>query len=286
VTHASAPFHEAQRQVRRAVREASPFLERFARFGFAAKGLTYAIIGLLAALAPVGLTRGPTGTRGVLQTLLRQPVGTVLLAVVALGLLGFGLFQLMRAIEDPEHAGTDGKGIAKRIGWAGNALIHLGLVLLAIGLIAGLRKATGDGDDRSAQDWTAALMSYPFGRWAVAGMGVGILIYGATQVAAGVRGKLDPLLALTDLGDTARRWVRGVSRFGVAARGVVFGLIGVFLLAAAWHANAAEAHGLGGTLRELARQPYGPWLLAVTALGLVAYGVYDFVLARYRRIRV
>jgi hypothetical protein len=104
------------------------------------------------------------------------------------------------------------------------------------------------------------------------------------QIRRGVIGKLDKWLSFLDTGPTSRRWARGISRFGVAARGVVFALIGSFLVRAAYNVNAHEAKGLGGTLRTLAAEPHGAWLLGITALGLVAYGLYDFVLARFRRI--
>jgi hypothetical protein len=263
------------------------FIERFARFGFAIKGVVYCIIGALAALAPVGAGTRPTGTKGALRTLMDQPIGSLLLAVVAFGLLCFGLFQLLRAIEDPEHVGADAKGIARRIGWAWNALIHFGLVAIAAGMIVGLRRVSssaGGDDERQVRDWTATALSYPFGRWVVGGIGVGIIIYGLLQIQRGVIGKLDKWLSFLDASETARRWARGVSRFGVAARGVVFTLIGAFLIRAAYDFNAHEARGVGGTLRALAAEPYGAWLLGIAALGLVAYGLYDFVLARFRRI--
>jgi len=71
---------------------------------------------------------------------------------------------------------------------------------------------------------------------------------------------------------------------GLSARGVVFGIIGVFLIQAALHSNAGEALGLSGALRALEQQSYGQWVLGIVALGLVAYGFYMLVLARYRRI--
>ena len=95
---------------------------------------------------------------------------------------------------------------------------------------------------------------------------------------------LDKHLVLARLGATARRAVVWVSRFGQAARGVVFGMIGLFFILAAWRYNPAEAKGLAGALEALRRQPFGPWLLALVALGLIAYGIYQFVKARYRRI--
>jgi Domain of Unknown Function (DUF1206) len=262
------------------------FMEHFARFGFAIKGVVYCIIGALAALAPIGLGGArPTGTQGVLHTLFMQPVGSLLLAIVAFGLLCFGLFQLLRAIEDPEHEGRDAGAVARRIGWGCNALVQFALVAVAVGLLVGYRRAGAGEDEHQIRDWTATALSYPLGRWVVGGIGACIIVYGVLQIRGGVIGKLDKWLSFLDTTETSRRWARGVSRFGVAARGVVFALIGSFLIRAAYDFNPHEAKGLGGTLRTLAAEPHGAWLLGIAALGLVAYGLYDFVLARFRRIR-
>jgi hypothetical protein len=83
---------------------------------------------------------------------------------------------------------------------------------------------------------------------------------------------------------TERKWTKRSGQAGLAARGVVFCIIGVFLIQAALSANPEEARGLGGALDTLAAQPYGPYLLGAVALGLVGYGVYCAVNARYRRI--
>jgi hypothetical protein len=285
MTNPAIHFENARQHVRDAVRDVSPFLEHFTRFGFAAKGVVYLMIGILAAMAPVGMSDRPVGTRGALQKLFEQPVGWLLLAFIALGLLCFGLWQLMRAVEDPELEGTSWKAIFKRVGWAGNALIHFGFVLWAVSLIFGFRHA-GRGEDQKVHDWTAWAMSYPFGRWVIAGVGAGIVCYGIFALIAGIRGKLDKRLVLSEVGPDAKRWIRGVSRFGVSARGVVFAFIGMFLVRAAYHFTANEAHGLAGALGELLRQPYGKYLLATVAIGLIAYGLYDFVLARWRHIRI
>jgi hypothetical protein len=73
-------------------------------------------------------------------------------------------------------------------------------------------------------------------------------------------------------------------KLGLIARGVVFLIIGGFLIQAAWHIDASRARGLSGALEALARQPNGALLLGATAVGLAAFGVYSLLLARYRRI--
>jgi Domain of Unknown Function (DUF1206) len=81
-----------------------------------------------------------------------------------------------------------------------------------------------------------------------------------------------------------RRWVVPLGRWGFIARGLVFGIVGVFLVNAAVDANPREARGLGGALRALQAQPFGRVLFAITALGLFAFGIFQLVLAYYRRI--
>ena len=279
-------LHEARAHLREAAHRASPFVEKFARIGYAAKGVVYVTVGVLAAMSALGQGGETTGSKGAMQTLAHQPFGQVLLGLIALGLVGYSLWQFIRAIEDPENEGSDAKHVAKRIGIFGSGVIHFGLVLYALSILIGLGSAgQGDGSgDANAQSWSAKAMSYPMGRWLVAAAGVGIVIYGVRQLYRAFKADLDKRLRLFEMQPEARQTIVHVSRAGIAARGVVFSIIGVFLALAAYRENPNEAKGIGGALRTLQEQPYGPWLLAVVAFGLVAYGVYQFVKARYRQI--
>jgi hypothetical protein len=84
---------------------------------------------------------------------------------------------------------------------------------------------------------------------------------------------------MSELEDTAFTFLGVV---GHLARGVVFGLIGVFLVRAAWQYDPEEAIGLDGALAKVLRADYGDTLLGLVAAGLAAYGVYCFAEARYR----
>ena len=101
-----------------------------------------------------------------------------------------------------------------------------------------------------------------------------------------IEAKFRNKLKLAEMSPREERWATIAGRVGYAARGLTFGLIGSFLIQAALHANPDQARGLDGALKALANQPYGPWLLGLTAAGLVAYGAYMFVEGRYRRIAV
>ena len=284
MTNVTFSASELQHEVKRAVRRASPFVKRFARLGYAAKGLIYILVGALATMAAFGYGGRTDGSHGALHTLLGQPFGRVLVAAVGFGIACYAIWQFMRAIEDPENEGTDGKAIGKRAGYFISAVAHSALVVYAIHLATGaLGRVSGGGDDGAAS-LSAYVMSYPAGRWLVGAIGLGILIYGLWHLYAAYVSKLDKKLELSRLDADARRWMIRVSRFGVAARGVVFTIVGVFMMLAAYREAPGEARGLGGALGVLQQQPYGRWLLGTVALGLVAYGIYQLIMARYRRI--
>lgn len=280
----SHPVGRVQHHAEKSLAEAGPWIVWLARAGYAAKGVVYCVVGLLALLAAFGSGDGETtGSRGALHKILTQPFGVVLVSLLAVGLAGYALWCFLQAIIDPDRAGKDAKGAAKRVGKFFKGLVHSALVVAAVGMVTG-RESGGDGES-NIDRWTAKLMAMPWGVWLVGIVGASVLGYGVWQLIRAWRVNLDKMLSLGELPPETRRPVVNVSRFGIGARGVVFGVIGLGLILAAWHANPSEAKGVGESLRWVAQQPYGPWLLAVVAAGLMAYGFYEFVRAGYRVIR-
>ena len=129
-------------------------------------------------------------------------------------------------------------------------------------------------------------MALPFGRLLVGLGGLGFIGFGLWQCYKAYKTKFRKKLKHGEMGEHTSKFVKRVGQFGFVSRGVVFGVVGVFLIQAALHARAHEARGLGGALRALEEPPAGPWVLGVVALGLVAYGLLMFALALYRRLDV
>ncbi|WP_372618673.1 DUF1206 domain-containing protein [Falsiroseomonas sp.] len=254
-------------------------LELLARLGYAARGAVSLIIGVLALLAALGRGGGATGSKGALQTLFSQPAGAVLLGVVALGLFGFAMWRAFQSLLDADERGTNAKAIVLRIGQAVSAVIYVGLGVFALSLLFGWGQGSTEGGEESARDWTAWLLAQPFGRWLVGG--VGLAVAGA---ALGMGYKAWTASFTQHLAADAPRWVTTLGRVGYVARGIVFLVIGGFLLLAAWQSDASEARGLGGALASLQAQPFGQALFGLVAAGLAAFGAFEFAEARYRRI--
>ena len=278
------PVDRIQAEVHRAALHASPTIAALARLGYAAKGVVYVLIGGLAFLAAIGSRQDTEGSRGALHTLLDEPFGRVILALIAFGLAGYAVWCFIRATLDPERSGGGLKGVGKRAFNSLKGVIHVALVIAVIDMIRGAAAAAIGDEDEGIRDWTAWIMSFPLGVWLIGAVGLGVMAYGAVQFYKGWTSDLDDQLSLGRMGPGAARWTVRFSRFGMAARGFVFGVIGVFLVLAAYRANPREVRGVGEALATLQRQPYGPFLLGGVALGLVAYGLYQFILARHRRI--
>ncbi|SDB17382.1 DUF1206 domain-containing protein [Belnapia rosea] len=254
-------------------------LELLARLGYAARGVVSLIIGALALLAAIGRGGGATDSKGALQTILSQPLGTALLAVVALGVFGFALWRTFQAILDADGRGTGPKAIAARAGQAVSAIIYASLGVFAVSLLLGGRQ--GDGGGTSTEDWTAWLLVRPFGRWLVGAAGLAV---SGSALAMGYKAWTASFRRYLTCDAGAARWVVPLGRAGYAARSVVFLIVGGFLVVAAYQADPSEARGLGGALLALQAQPFGRALFTLVALGLTAFGAFELAESRYRRI--
>jgi hypothetical protein len=260
---------------------ASPALVMLGRAGYAAKGVVYLVIGALAARAAMGNGGGTTDSRGALGVIGDGPFGSAALLLIGIGLLGYMVWRLIAAVTDAEGKGDEPTKVMVRIAQAGRGLVYGALGLSAIRLMA-----TGDNRESTAtQDWTARLLELPFGRAIVAAVGAGVLGYAAYQIYRAFSDKVKKHLDLAEAGPTQATWIVRLGRFGIAARAVVFAMIGVFVVRAAMQADSGEAGGIGDSLRALAGADYGRIVLGAVAFGLVAYGIYQIATARYRHMR-
>lgn len=251
-------------------------LETAGRVGYAVKGVLYALLGVLAVQTARG--GGDTdGQRGALRTVAESPGGDVLLLLIAVGLAAYGVWRLALAALDPEGKGSDASGLVRRGGYVVSGLSYLGLALAAF-RIRGGGGSSGGGADARAE----SVLELPGGAVLVGLVALGVLAYGGWEFVRAYQADFMDKLALR--GEAARRrdTIRRIGRAGLAARGVVYAIIGVFLARAGWQSDGSEARGLDGALQALRDAPYGPWLLGAAGLGLLAYGVYCGVNALYR----
>jgi len=260
-------------------RSGSGWYAWLARAGLVAKGVSFGIVAVLAIKLAVGDGGKATSREGALHALAGQTFGEVVLILLVLGFTAYALWRFVEAWAAP---GDDAKKWAKRLGSVGRGLIYAALAFSAAKIVAGA--GGGGSQDEKAHQATATLLSWPAGTWLV-GIGGAIVIgVGLWNLYRGLSQKFEDKWRTGEMGATARKWGSRAGTVGHVARAAVFGLIGVFVIKAALEYDPKEAIGLDGALQKLASAAYGPYLLGVTAAGLLVYGLYCLVDARYRDV--
>jgi hypothetical protein len=259
----------------------TPVFEGLARAGYVARGLIYVVIGICAVRLAQGVNGQPASQTGALKLIAGQTFGHALLVLMAIGLGGYALWRLAQVVfgttpEAGRHSTLD------RLGAAGSAVAYATFCFIAISILAS--PASQSGNDSKPRDVTRTALDWPAGRLLVGAVGIVFLIVAGYQLYQGVSRRFLDDSKVGSMDRPVRKAFTAVGVVGLCARAVAFALIGVFVIRAAQTYRANEAVGLDGALARLTRQSYGPTLLLIVAIGLIAFGVYSIADARFRKI--
>jgi hypothetical protein len=273
-----APVRRAQGQGERVAR--TDGFEGLARAGLVARGVVYGIIGVLALKLALGDGGDATNQQGALQKISEGPFGKVLLALVAIGLIGYATWRLLRAAlgHGPE-ASDDTKD---RIAGLASGIAYAALSVTAIKILAG--SGSGGGPSNNPDGTTGGVLDWPAGQVLVAIAGLVFIGVGIDQARKGIKRTFLEDSKTEEMGEQTRSAFTAIGVAGHVARAVVFALIGWFLVRAAIEYDPDEAVGLDGALVKLGQSTYGPVVLGIVAAGLVAFAAYSVFDARYRRV--
>ena len=284
---ARAKASQSGTNVKRKAESGSGWYAWLARTGLVAKGISFGIVGVLAIKLASGNGGKATSRQGALQALAEHSFGKVLLILLALGFAAYAIWRLVQAFAEKQRDGGE-KGKAKkwgkRAGYIGRGLIYAGLTVSTVMILTG--SGQQQSQNQKAHSTTATVLDWPAGRWIVGIAGLAIIGAGLWNLYRGLTRKFEDKWRTGEMSRTERTWGGRAGLAGHVARFVVFGLIGVFVTKAAIDYNPNEAIGLDGALQKLAQASYGPYLLGLTAIGLVCYGIYCLVDARYRDVSV
>ena len=270
---------DARGHAETAARHARPWVRAMARLGYVAKGVVYATIGLLAMLEALGMGGKTASPDGAMQSIGTQPFGGLSLVLLSAGLFGYAAWKVVQGVMDPDDRGSDAHGVVRRVAYVGSGAIH--------GLLAFTAAQSVFGAEDSSEDaMTASAIAYqpPVGRILVAVVGIIVIGVGLYQLYAAYKAKFRGELALGRMGEAREVWTTLFGRIGTAARALAIGAAGAFLILAAYQSDPEKTRGLGGALETLQDQPLGSYMLGVIAAGFVLYGVFMFLVARYRYI--
>jgi len=256
--------------------------EALVRFGLFTRGLVYAIPGMFALrLATRGHGAAITPMRGI-EWIGDRPFGRFAVVVLAVGLAGYVLWGLARAILDPLGKGLSPRGIFARLGFLTSAAAYATMLLFALHLVFGSpARAT------NLNDWVAKVLAKPHGAWVIVIVALcWITAGGLAQLVNAARASFLRDLDTDRMSAAERTAARIIGRIGIGARGLVFVAIGVTLLVAAQQLKPSESPDLAGGLLTLKHQPFGQLLLLTVSIGLVVFGAFSMMCARWARVGV
>jgi hypothetical protein len=248
-----------------------------ARVGYAARGIVFLIVGLFAFLAAAGFGAQPQGTRDLMELALRHPFGGYFLWALAAGLSCFAGWRFLQSVFDVDLHGNNPYGLMRRSVLAASGLFYLTLAAVTARITIEQRHVS---EDESAREWTAWIMSQPFGRAVVGLIAIGFAVVAIGLVVKAFRAPYSRHLNATP---EQRRMAVALGSLGIFTRALVFLLFGFLLGAAAFDSNSHEAVGLAGVLRAIEHQAYGGVLLGIAALGLLAFGFFEIIEATARQ---
>ena len=258
----------------------APWVIWLERLGFVTRGLIYVVIGVLALQLAAGAGGGTTSPTSAIAVIGRQPFGKIFLAVIAVGLVGYALWGVVRAFLDPLGRGSDAKGLFDRAGFLFSGLSY---ALLLIPTVAALMNKPSTGQS-SASGVPAGLAAGPGGKWLVVGFGIVWVAMGVGQLAAAYTAHFMRDLKKSEMSADEVKTATWLGKVGYAARGIVFAVIGLIILQAELAGGTQQAKGFDGALAALAHAPYGEIVLGVVAIGLIVFGIYSIMCAKWTRI--
>jgi len=277
--------HAAERAARRAASKGEPWTDRAARAGCIARGMVYILVGGLAMAAAGGMGGEPTDPSGALATLVRMPAGRAALALVALGLLVHAAFRALLVVTGESHVRQGPwRRVATRIRHGFAACLYLGMAVTAAALAAGWHRQAR-ASDAQTQHLSARLLGLPFGRPLLIMIAVGIGIAAVVEIvrALGPTRARDSL-RVEAMTERQQDLMSVLGRVAYLARATVLAACGYLLARGAIHRAPRETRGPAGALRAVWALPHGGLWLALVAGGLIAFGVYGVLEARWRRL--
>lgn len=266
-------------ETKQAARKAknSTAVEVLARLGLVCRGIVWLVVGALALQVALG-SNAKADKNGALQAIADKPFGHLLLVVLVVGFLGYAAWRLLEAAVGHTDADEGRERWTKRGTSLFRGAVYLGLA------ISTLKFLTSGGGQDQTKPLTARVMSATGGRALVFAVGAGVLIGGLAIVVRAFKQKFEDKLEMGKMPAWLRDATTVVGTTGLVSRGLVFSLIGWFLLDAAIRFNPDKAKGLDASLKTVAHQPFGRLLLLAAAVGLLGFALWSFIEARFRKI--
>lgn len=253
-----------------------------AQAGLTAKGIVYCLLGVLAFMAAfhiAGQSTNNTDKEGVFSVIQDQAGGKIMLGVLALGLLCYTIWRFIQTFGDTEDKGNNAKGLSARARYLFSGLVYASLAAYAIRKLLSQPNESGNSQQTLAQE----VLSKPFGDWLL-GAGAAIIIaIGFYQAYYGLSEKYRKHVDQVGRSSNSKLLLTA-GKIGYVARAIVWLIIGWMLAKAAFYSNSSEAGDTSKAFSFLAESSYGSYLLGAVGIGLICYGIFNFIRVKYESL--
>lgn len=257
----------------------NPFLKQYILLGYAAKGVIYFLIGILAIEAAILPERRAVGTYKALKYLSGQPLGSILLCLLAFCLGGYVLRRFLQAVVYPGHdRGFTWTGMLQRTGYIISSVSYAGVAYSSLSIVFRLGKYND-----TINDSVEKLFQHPTGEYVVFLGGVGVVAVGICYLYGAYTSSYISKFASKNIDRRLRYGAKLMGKLGIASRGIAFIVTGVCLIIASIVSDSDLAGGLQNAFQVLAEQPLGWLWLGLIGSGFIAYSMYMFAASRYRK---
>ena len=276
----------AERAARRAATNGQPWTDRAARAGYVARGIVYVLVGALALAAAAGAGGRPTDPNGALRTVARMPAGQIGLALIAAGLFVHAAFRALLTVAGEPYVKQGRWGrVASHVRHGFAACLYAGMALTAAALAVRWHGSAGTDKDAQTRHLSARVLAAPFGRPILIAIAIGIGIAAVVQIVRAVGpNRTRDRLRVEEMTERQSDFMVALGRVAYVGRAAVLAACAYFLMRGAIDRAPRETRGPGGALRGVWELPHGGVWLALVAAGLIAFGLYGVLEARWRRL--
>jgi hypothetical protein len=244
-------------------------------------GTVYVLVGVLALLALSGLLTGSADEERMVLVVLEVPGGSGLIWGIVAGLAGYVVWRAMEVVADPYEFGSDWTGKAQRAGIGASALGY-GTIAWSIAVTAmDGSGSNGESAEAAQQSMVGQVLAWPAGAWIVGAGGAVMVLVGVGQFVLLARRGYAMEIAIDDRSPVVRRVIHVLAWYGYAARGIILGVLGYFLLRSAWTADESEAGDTDTAFDFIGGGVVGDSAFFLVAVGTIAYGFFMYACARY-----
>lgn len=251
-------------------------IKPLAKLGYVSRGVIYLMIGGLAILTAFGSAGGKTSTsKGAMVELYQQPLGTTMLILLIIGLVGYSIWRFVQSIFDVDDHGSSAKGLAVRGALLISSVTHIFLAFWGVKFLMGSSDQSSSSSQPSylaeSNLWTAIFI-------------VGAIFVLVAGIAHIYKGWTKGFEKYMNIPRDKAQVIVPICRIGLIARGVAWIILATILFQSASGASSGDLKNMSDVLETVRSADFGSYILAALAAGLFAFGIYSVSEALYRRV--